>query len=486
MAVDLVLRIHEVDVAGGAHRLIEGLAQCQNGAVELPQLLLTLYDPLTEHVHIVADRLDLQIIVPRGDTHQLVPALAVHDGPEQLARLTGGADNKSLPVFVDETLGHDGKTLEVLQMSQRDEFVEIAQTGLVLCQHDKVVGAAPLSAAAACTGAQGTHGGVDLLERFDAHIVQIAVEGHQHISHCGRIIRCPMVVEGRQIQILRHHVKLIFAQLGQEILAEDQGIQAGITERTPHAAAPLRDKAHIKLRVMGRQRAVAHPVEEQIQPLLLTRRVGHHFIGNTGQLYDLPRDGLAGIQEGVVFVDDLTVFQHHSADLGNALPAAVKAGGLDIKAHHLFFQWLLHGSVDDHPVIHVIAIIGLRPQNDFDLAAVSAGLISLRERLRDAVISDGNGRMAPGDGSLDSSGHIGQAVHGRVAGMQMQFHSFLLRQILTGRFWGTLSHGKGTQFQLAGKLADLKFALDQQIFPLFDLLQKRFCLLILIKTGHGD
>ena len=206
------------------YRLIERLAQCQNSAVELPQLLLTLYDPLAEHVHIIADRLDLQIIVPRGDTHQLIPALAVHDGPEQLARLTGGADNKPLPVFVDEALRHDGKPLKMLQMSQRDKLIEIAQTGLVLCQHDKVVGAASLSAAAACTGTQRAHGGVDLLECFDAHIVQIAVEWHQHISHRGRIIRSAMVVEGGQIQILRHHVKLIFAQLGQEILAEDQGI----------------------------------------------------------------------------------------------------------------------------------------------------------------------------------------------------------------------------------------------------------------------
>ena len=114
MAVNLVLRIHEMDVASGTHRLIERLAQCQNGAVELPQFLLTLYNPLAEHVHIVADRLDLQIIVPRGDTHQLIPALAVHDGPEQLARLTGGADNKPLPVFVDEALRHDGKPLKML------------------------------------------------------------------------------------------------------------------------------------------------------------------------------------------------------------------------------------------------------------------------------------------------------------------------------------------------------------------------------------
>ena len=40
MAVDLVLRLLEMDVAGGADGLIQLLAQADDGAVELPQLLL--------------------------------------------------------------------------------------------------------------------------------------------------------------------------------------------------------------------------------------------------------------------------------------------------------------------------------------------------------------------------------------------------------------------------------------------------------------
>ena len=47
-----------------------------------------------------------------------------------------------------------GNRLEMLQMGQRDKLIEVAQTGLVLCQHDEVVGAASLSAGAACTGTQ--------------------------------------------------------------------------------------------------------------------------------------------------------------------------------------------------------------------------------------------------------------------------------------------------------------------------------------------
>ena len=42
---------------------------------------------LSEINHIVAHRLDLQIVVPGGDSLQLLPAPAVHQGLKQLPRL---------------------------------------------------------------------------------------------------------------------------------------------------------------------------------------------------------------------------------------------------------------------------------------------------------------------------------------------------------------------------------------------------------------
>ena len=89
MPVDLILRVQEVDVPGGAHRLAHLLPQADDGAVEVPQLLLVLHDALAEHEHIVAQRLDLQIVVPRGDALELLPVLAVHHRLEQFPCLTG-------------------------------------------------------------------------------------------------------------------------------------------------------------------------------------------------------------------------------------------------------------------------------------------------------------------------------------------------------------------------------------------------------------
>ena len=88
MAVDLVLRVQEVDVAGGAHRLAQLLPQGHDGPVEVPQLLLCADHPLAEHEHIVAQGLDLQIVIPGGNALELLPVL-VRRHRLELARLAG-------------------------------------------------------------------------------------------------------------------------------------------------------------------------------------------------------------------------------------------------------------------------------------------------------------------------------------------------------------------------------------------------------------
>ena len=54
-----VLRIHEMHVAGGAHRLFQFFAELQNGAVIVPQLFLVGRGAVAQHKGVVADRLHL-------------------------------------------------------------------------------------------------------------------------------------------------------------------------------------------------------------------------------------------------------------------------------------------------------------------------------------------------------------------------------------------------------------------------------------------
>ena len=217
MAVNFILRVQEVDVPGGAHRLAQFLPQTDDIPVKVPQLLLGPDHPPAEHEHIVADGLNLQIVVPGGDALQLLPVPAVGQRPEQLPRLTGGAQDEPLPAGVDERLGHDGVALEVLQVGQGDQLVQVAQAGLVLGQHDQVLGLA----LGLSLSPEGCHVGVDFRQVMVTCRLQLFEKARQHIGHRGRVVAGPVVVEGGQTKVLRHNIQLVFAQLGQQVLSQN-------------------------------------------------------------------------------------------------------------------------------------------------------------------------------------------------------------------------------------------------------------------------
>ena len=66
-----------------------------------------------------------------------------------------------------------------------------------------------------------------------------AKKGDQHIAHRGRVVTGPVVVEGGQIQVLRHDVQLELVQLRQQVLGQDQGVHIGGRRRAgPPAGSP--------------------------------------------------------------------------------------------------------------------------------------------------------------------------------------------------------------------------------------------------------
>ena len=85
-----------MDVSRRADGLSQLLAQPDDGAVELAQLLVALRDALGQHEAVVAQGLDLKEIVERSDAFELRVALVGHNGLEQLACLAGRADNETL------------------------------------------------------------------------------------------------------------------------------------------------------------------------------------------------------------------------------------------------------------------------------------------------------------------------------------------------------------------------------------------------------
>ena len=142
MAVDLILRLLKMHIAGGDDPLAQLLAKPDDGAIEVAQLLLAPGRTLAQHEAIVAQRLNLQIVIEAGDPLQLGPLPVLRHRPEQLARLAGGADDKPLPVGHQLRLGDGGYPVEILQVGGTDELVQVLQAQLILGQNDDVLGEA--------------------------------------------------------------------------------------------------------------------------------------------------------------------------------------------------------------------------------------------------------------------------------------------------------------------------------------------------------
>ena len=123
-------------------------------------------------------------------------------------------------MLVDDALRHNGIALKVLQVRQRNQLIQSPQPKLIFGQHNQVLGlAARLS-----NTSQLRHCRVDCLERMYAPILQHLEKGAQHISHRGCVIICPVVVEGRQIQVGCYNIQFVLAQLRQQILRQDQSV----------------------------------------------------------------------------------------------------------------------------------------------------------------------------------------------------------------------------------------------------------------------
>ena len=246
-----------------------------------------------------------------------------------------------------------------------------------------------------------------------------------------------MVVEVRQAQGVGHDVQLEFAQLGQHVLREDQGIHRregiGITQ----TLAGVADEAGVKIRIMGHQ----HPPADEFQKLGQhpgeLGRTHQHIRGDAGQLDDLGAEGHFRVHKCLEAVDLHPPLQDHRADLNNMVVAGAEAGGLQIEGHILVVKGHLLAAVDHDAVVHVVYIIPLAAIEDLDVfvrprhLGLGGGLHGVRERLGHAMIRDGDGLVAPGGGLLHGGGGIRQGVHIAHGGVQVQLHPLALRgQIL--------------------------------------------------------
>lgn len=116
---------------------------------------------------------------------------------------------------------------------------------------------------------------------------------------------------------------------------------------------------------MGHKNVVPAKFFESADGLLGRRGVGDHGIVDAGQVNDLLRDRLAGVDEGaeLLFLVDLAVFNIDCADLGQALGVGVETRRLGVKDDERAGERHLGAAVDCGD--HVIDEVGLTAVNQF-------------------------------------------------------------------------------------------------------------------------
>ena len=228
---------------------------------------------------------------------------------------------------------------------------------------------------------------------------------------------------GGQLEVLVDGPLLVVVEAGVHGLRHGQGVDIGRLELD---AAPLgggtEEPDVERVGVVGHEDAAIHEFEEGFQRLGLAGGVGHHLIGDAGQLRDLGRDGLSGLDEGIELLHHLAVPHDDCADLGQVLHARVEARRLGVEDAELAVQRLIPDAVDAGD--HVIDEVGLTAVDEFE---VRVGLVDgvrcqhgLGVALTDAVIGDGDGRVAHPVGQLDDAAGVAEGVHAGQLGMQMQ------------------------------------------------------------------
>ena len=114
-------------VTGGNHGNAQLLTQRHHAAIEITEILLTLNGKsvVVDHKAVVADGLNLQIIVELGDLLDLALGLILQHGRDQLARLAGRADDEPLAVLFQHGFGYARHLAEIVEIAKGNQLIKV-------------------------------------------------------------------------------------------------------------------------------------------------------------------------------------------------------------------------------------------------------------------------------------------------------------------------------------------------------------------------
>ena len=469
-AEDGVLGIQEMHVAGGHHRQAQFFAQAHDAAVVFPQGLLVGHLAFPDQEGVVAQGLDLQVVVEPGDFGQLFIAGAVHHGAVQFARFAGGAHDDALAVFLQHGPGNVGLAAEILQVRLGNHVVQVSHAVLVGGQQDDVPGIA-----------QGVALGnvVQVLQLFGALLPGVVHHPRQALGGGSGVVDGPVGVLERYAQALAHRSQPVGFQFRIQFPGQRQGVDLGRLVFEAQALQFAFQHGAVELGVVGRDGAAVHKGQQLGQQFGGIGPVPQHLVGDVGDFGDFLRQQHPGVHQLPEGIHHLAVGQLHRADFNDAVLGGVEPGGFKVQHDHRRIQGQVGIARHRFVVVGQVAFHA-GDQLDAELLGCAEGF---REGLHHPVVGHGDGFVAPFGRPLDQGSGAGYGVHVAHLGVQMQFDA-LLRGVVhaLGQIAGGQVPGHDARF--VGKIVVLGVAPHQDAHAGFhglDHLFHRFPLLV----GNG-
>ena len=117
LSSDLIFLVYKVRVTGSHNRLTVLFTKLDDLTVKLAQTFVVLDASLCYKKTVIAYRLNFKIVIKVNDFLDLVIGGVFKYGVEQLTRLAGGADNKSLAMLFKLALGNSRITSEIFKVT---------------------------------------------------------------------------------------------------------------------------------------------------------------------------------------------------------------------------------------------------------------------------------------------------------------------------------------------------------------------------------
>ena len=156
-------------------------------------------------------------------------------------------------------------------------------------------------------------------------VTQPVEQDYENISQNLGVVAGAVMVERRQLQVLRHGVELYTAQLRQHHAADGNGIDICVIKSESASVRGRFEESRVEARVVRDEHRLAREFIELFYRFLLRGRVSYHIVPDTGKFGYLRRYFHLRICEGIERVDYLTVLYPYRAYLGDAVVHSAKA-----------------------------------------------------------------------------------------------------------------------------------------------------------------